>query len=49
MRFSFEPIQPAHAASLKEHLAPFGLPPEIVEWKYFQRPWQDDLTGLVWL
>jgi hypothetical protein len=49
MRLSIEPIGPRFRESLTEHLAPFGLHAAIVEWKYFQRPWVDALTGLVWL
>ena len=49
MRLSIEPIGPQFRESLKEHLGPFGLPPDIVEWKYFQRPWTDALSGLVWV
>ena len=49
MRLSIEPIGPQFRESLKELLGPFGLPPDIVEWKYFQRPRTDALTGLVWV
>jgi hypothetical protein len=48
VRLSIDPIEPRFAESLKAHLAPFGLPPHIVEWKYFRRPWKDHLSGLVW-
>jgi hypothetical protein len=35
---------------MKRHLAPFGLPADIVEWKYFSRPLRyEGENGFVWL
>jgi hypothetical protein len=50
MRLSIEPIDERHRESLKRHLAPFGLPAEIVEWKYFRRSLrQEGDRGFVWV
>jgi hypothetical protein len=50
MRLSIEPIGPEHRDSLQALLAPFGLPPEIVEWKYFRRTFGGKSpAGFVWL
>ena len=47
---SIEPIEARHRESLKELLRPFGLPPHIVEWKYFARTFgEGESRGLVWL
>src|SRR5262245_41968590 len=50
MRLTVEPIGVEHRESLKRHLAPFGLPAEIVEWKYFGRASDDHRPkGFVWI
>ncbi len=49
MRLAFEPIGPHHRDALIALLAPFGLPAEIVEWKYFGRPASlRGPSGFVW-
>lgn len=49
MGSSIEPIAPRHRRSLVEHLGRFGLPPEIVDWKYYGRSRGADPTGLAWV
>jgi hypothetical protein len=50
VRLSIEPIGTQHKESLKALLGPFGLPENIVEWKYFGRAFGDSTTtGFVWV
>ena len=49
MRLTIEPIVPEFRESLNSLLGPFGLSPEIVEWKYFGRAADGQPKGFIWL
>ena len=50
MRISFEPISSIPAPLLIQHLLEYGLPAEIIEWKYFDKGFRPEgERGFVWL